>query len=152
VLYKKSYLLGEWSDSPMVGKGFGIAGMLLVSTTALRLSPLALTLSESECDRNVIVHTQLDSSAFNYKSGVTGMSWPYRLHVVIIKVCVHILTVAGPYAVVKFGFTDAGWQTRNVFATQSLLYSFATTEVERLKQRSELTAHELRPCTIATCS
>jgi hypothetical protein len=87
-------MLGEWSYSPTFGKGTGIAGMLLVPTTALLLSPLALTLSESEFDRNVIVQTQLDSSVFNYKSGVT--------------LCVHILIVAGPYAVVKFGLVDAG--------------------------------------------
>jgi hypothetical protein len=43
-----------------------------------------MPLSESEFDRNVIVHTQVESSVFNYKYGVT--LWPYRLDVVSIKV------------------------------------------------------------------
>jgi hypothetical protein len=42
--------------------------MLLVSTTALVMSPEMLS-SESGFDRNISVHTQLDSSVFKHKAG-----------------------------------------------------------------------------------
>jgi hypothetical protein len=70
------------------------------------MSPMAIPLSESELDRNVIEHKQLDNSVLNYKSG--GTLWPHRLDLVIIKVCVYVVIVVGLPAVVKFGFKDAG--------------------------------------------
>jgi hypothetical protein len=66
---KQSYMLEDWSDGLKLGKGTGTAGMPSVSATALLMSPVEVPLSESGFDRNISVHTQLDSSAFNYKSG-----------------------------------------------------------------------------------
>jgi hypothetical protein len=70
------------------------------------MSPMAMPLSRSESDRNVILHTQLDSSVLNYKS--SEALWPHRLDVVIIKVRAHIMIVVALHAVLKFGLTDAG--------------------------------------------
>jgi hypothetical protein len=72
VWYKGSCMLGEWSDGLNFGKGSGTAGMPLVSTTALLLSRVETPLSKSGFDRNISVHTQLDSG--EYKSG--GTMWP----------------------------------------------------------------------------
>jgi hypothetical protein len=108
-----------------------------------------MPLSESGFDRNISVHTQLDSSEY-YKSG--GALWPHRPDEVIIKVCVHIVVLVGLHAGVILGLTDAGWQTCCVLAMQQMLHCLATTEVERPKQRSHLILHELRPCTVATAS
>jgi hypothetical protein len=47
------------------------------------------------------VHTTLDSTVYNYKSG--GALWLYHLDVVIIKVRVHIMGFIALHAVVKSG-------------------------------------------------
>jgi hypothetical protein len=104
VWHKQSHMLGEWTDGLKFGKGTGNAGMLRVSTTALSMLPVQMPLLKSGFDRNISVHTQLDSSEY-YKPG--GTSWPHRPDVVIIKVCVHIVVPVGLHAVVKFVVTDA---------------------------------------------
>jgi hypothetical protein len=143
-------MLGEWSDGPKFGKRTGAAEMLLLSATVLLLSPVQMPLLETGFGRNNGVRTQLGSSVFNCKSG--GTLWPHCPDEVIIKVCAHIVVLVGPHAVVILGLTDAGGQPCGVLALQPMLYSLATTEVERPKQRSELTVHELRPWTRATGS
>jgi hypothetical protein len=86
---KQSYMLREWSDGLTFGKRTGTAGLLLVSTTALVISP-EMSSTESGFDRNVSLHTQLDSSVFKHKAG--GTSWPHHPDVVIISVCAHCVT------------------------------------------------------------
>jgi hypothetical protein len=86
-------MLAECSDGLKLGKGTGTAGMLLSSPAALFMSPVEMPLSESRFERNSSVHTQLNSSVFNYKSG--GTLWLRRPDVVIIKVCVHIMVLVG---------------------------------------------------------
>jgi hypothetical protein len=78
---------------------------------------------------------------------------PHRPDVVIINLCVHVVVLVGLHAIM-FELTDAGRQMCCVLAMRPMLYSLATTctEVKRPKQRSELTDHELRPCTVATGS
>jgi hypothetical protein len=149
VWYKQSRMLGEWSDGLKFGEGTGAAEMLLVSATVLSMSPVEMPRLETGFDRNIGVHTQLDSSEY-YKPGST--LWPHRPDVVIIRVCVHIVVLVRLHAVVIFGLTDAGCQQCGVLALQPMLHSVATTEVERPEQRSELTVHEPRPFIVATGS
>jgi hypothetical protein len=103
-----------------------------------------LPLLESGFNRNIGLHTQLDSSEY-YKSG--GALWSHRPDEVIIRACVHIVVLAGLHAVVRVEGADV-----DVLAMQPMLYSSATTERGRSKQGSEMTTHELRPCGVATGS
>jgi hypothetical protein len=79
--------------------------MLLVSATPLLMSLAEMPLSETGFDRNISVHTQLDSSEY-YKSG--GRLWPHRPDVVMTKVTVHIVVSVGLHAIAIFGLTNAG--------------------------------------------
>jgi hypothetical protein len=78
------------------------------------------------------VHTQHDSNE-SYKSG--GTLWPHRPDVMITTVCVHIVAAVELHGVVTLGSTGEV-ESRFVLAMQPMLYSLATTEVERLEQRS----------------
>jgi hypothetical protein len=102
----KIYVLAEWSDSLRLVEGARTVQILLALTTVMLMSPVAMPPSESELYRKVIVHTQLDSGAVEYKSG--GTLWASCLAVVIIKVLEHIVVVVGLHAGMKFGLMGVG--------------------------------------------
>jgi hypothetical protein len=104
VWYKQSYMLGEWLEGLKSGKGTVTAWMLLVPATSLLMSPVEMPLSETDFDRNISVHTQLDSSEYFFTAG--GTLWPHRPDVVIVNVSVHNVVV-GLHAFVRIGLMAA---------------------------------------------
>jgi hypothetical protein len=113
------------------------------------MSPVEVPLSESGFDRNISVHTPIDSSE-HYKSG--GTLRPHRPDVVIIKVNVHIVVLLGLHTWSCEIWVDSCRLTDALRAYASNVVVLSTKEVERPKPRFKLTVHERRPCTMTTGS
>jgi hypothetical protein len=58
------------------------------SNAALIMSLVSMPFSDSEFDRNINVHAQLERSVLIYKS--SGTLWPHRIDMVSIMVHVHV--------------------------------------------------------------